>query len=257
VALRVLEHFVAEPRACSYLDGREATLEYRLMMGVEPDELDRLLERGWRRFGLAYFRPACAACAECVPLRIPVEGFELSRNLRRIRKRGQALELRVAVPSVDDERIELYQRWHGERADRRGWDDDGMTAERYFHEFAFPHPSARELSWYDLTAGPPRLVAVSLVDETPSALSAVYTYSDPSYERWSLGTLSILSSSSWPRGPASAGCIWATASWGARRRSTRRASCRTRCSGAGPRPGSARAGGGWRPRRSPAPRTPS
>lgn len=193
MALRVLEHFVAEPRACSYLDGRDATLEYRLMMGVEPDELERLLERGWRRFGLAYFRPACAACAECVPLRIPVEGFEPSRNLRRIRRRGQALELRVATPSVDNERIELYQRWHGERADRRGWDDDGMTAERYFHEFAFPHPAARELSWYDLTAGTPRLVAVSLVDETPSALSAVYTYSDPGYERWSLGTLSILS----------------------------------------------------------------
>lgn len=192
MALRVLEHFVAEPRACSYLSGRAATLEYRLMMGVEPDELDRLLERGWRRFGVAYFRPACAACAECVPLRIPVDGFQLSRNLRRIRRRGEALRLRVGVPAVDAERLALYQRWHGERAERRGWDDDGMTAERYFHEFAFPHPSARELSWYDVAEGSPRLVAVSLVDETPTALSAVYTYSDPDYERWSLGSLSIV-----------------------------------------------------------------
>lgn len=170
------------------------------MVGVSADELDRLLERGWRRFGLAYFRPACAACAECVPLRIPVEDFVPTRNLRRVAARGARLVLEVGTPSVDPERVALYQAWHGERADRRGWDDDGMTAERYFHEFAFPHPSARELAWFEEADGgasdglsPARkLVAVSLVDETPSALSAVYTYYAPAYEKWSMGTLSIL-----------------------------------------------------------------
>ncbi len=64
-----------------------------------------------------------------------------------------------------------------------------MTPERYFHEFAFPHPAARELAWW---AEDGSLVAVSLVDETPRALSAVYTYYDPEHERRSLGTLSIL-----------------------------------------------------------------
>lgn len=193
MALRVLEHFVAEPRACSYLAEASASLEYRLMVGVSAEELDRLLERGWRRFGLAYFRPACAACAECVPLRIPVSGFEPSRNQRRVLGRGSRLALEIGTPSVDAARIALYQRWHSQRADTRGWDDDGMTAERYFHEFAFPHPAARELSWYAEAPGEPRrLVAVSLVDETPTALSAVYTYYDPDYEKWSMGTLSIL-----------------------------------------------------------------
>lgn len=193
MALRVLEHFVAEPRACSYLPEERASLEYRLMVGVSAEELDRLLERGWRRFGLAYFRPACSACAECVPLRIPVADFEPSRNLRRVAARGARLTLEVGTPVVDAARIALYQRWHSERADSRGWDDDGMTAERYFHEFAFPHPAARELAWFDDDApGGRKLVAVSLVDETPSALSAVYTYYDPDYEKWSMGTLSIL-----------------------------------------------------------------
>ncbi len=193
MALRVLEHFVAEPRACSYLPSERASLEYRLMVGVSAEELDRLLERGWRRFGLAYFRPACRACAECVPLRVPVDGFVLSRSLRRVRARGAKLVLEVGTPSVDQQRIQLYQRWHSERAENRGWDDDGMTAERYFHEFAFPHPAARELAWFDEDGpGGRKLVAVSLVDETPTALSAVYTYYDPSYERWSMGTLSIL-----------------------------------------------------------------
>ena len=186
--LRVLEQFVAEPRPCSYLEGRSASLEYRVMTGVSAEELERLLERGWRRFGLAYFRPACRACTECVPLRVPVSTFVQSRSQRRVLAKGAGFRMRMDAPGVDDARMNLYHRWHAGRSERRGWDDDGMTPERYFHEFAFPHPAAREITWFDGD----KLIAVSLVDETPRALSAVYTYHDPDYERFSLGTLSVL-----------------------------------------------------------------
>src|SRR5947208_12247955 len=70
-----LSHFVEEPRPCDYLPGARASLEYRVMTRVGVDELDGLLERGWRRLGPFYFRPACAGCFECVPLRIPVASF--------------------------------------------------------------------------------------------------------------------------------------------------------------------------------------
>lgn len=187
-SLRVLQEFVADPRPCSYLSDATATLAYRLMIGVNEAELEGLLSRGWRRFGLAYFRPACEECAECVPLRVIVAEHAQTRSQRRVWQRGAQLELRMGTPIVDAARMDLYQRWHAGRSDARGWESDGMTAERYFQEFAFPHPAARELSWYDGA----RLVAVSLVDETPVALSAVYTYHDPDYARLSLGTLSIL-----------------------------------------------------------------
>jgi arginine-tRNA-protein transferase len=103
-------------------------------------------------------------------------------------RRGAAIRLGWGRPKVEPMRLELYQRWHQDRAAERGWADDQMDAERYFHEFAFPHPAARELTlWHE-----ERLVAVSLVDETEHALSAVYTYHDPDYADWSLGSLSIL-----------------------------------------------------------------
>src|SRR5687768_17752681 len=70
---RVLAHFVEPPRACSYLTERTASLEYRMMAGVSAAELERMLVRGWRRQGAVYFRPACAGCAECVSIRIPVD----------------------------------------------------------------------------------------------------------------------------------------------------------------------------------------
>lgn len=190
---RVVEHFTSDPRACAYLPWQTASLEYRIMLGVTQDELESLLERGWRRFGLAYFRPACPACSECVPLRVPVDRFEPSKSQRRVLAKGRDFELRLGPPLADAPRIELYRAWHTGRADRRGWIDDQMDEARYAQEFAFPHPAVRELSFWDPhAAGGRKLAAVSIVDETAQALSAVYTYHHPDYEKFSLGTLSVL-----------------------------------------------------------------
>jgi arginine-tRNA-protein transferase len=190
VALRVFQHFVEDARDCAYLPGETAQLEYRVMLGVEAEDFDAMLARGWRRFGPAYFRPRCAACSECVPIRIPVGALELTRSLRRVWNRRAQLEVRWGPPRVDAARLALYDRWHQDRSAQRGWDEVDMTPDRYASEFALPVPFARELSFEDADTG--RLLAVSLVDETPTALSAVYTYHDPAAAKLSLGTLSIL-----------------------------------------------------------------
>ncbi|NJK89704.1 MAG: arginyltransferase [Myxococcales bacterium] len=185
---RLLKHWVAEPSQCSYLPDRLASLEYRLMLDVSPEDLDELLERGWRRFGPAYFQPRCRQCASCVPLRIPVDDFRLSRSQRRVWNKAQRLRMTFGRPTIDAARIQLYERWHAARADVRGWEHDKIDAEQYFHQFAFPHPSAREIGYWHAD----RLVGVAITDETPRALSAVYTYYDPDEAAQSLGTASIL-----------------------------------------------------------------
>ena len=81
--MRLLERVVEKPHPCAYLPGERASLEVRVMLDVTPPEMDALLERGWRRFGPIYFRPACAACAECVSLRVPAERFAPSKSQRR------------------------------------------------------------------------------------------------------------------------------------------------------------------------------
>lgn len=190
MALRVFQHFVEDPRDCAYLPGEAASLEYRVMLGVEPADFEAMLARGWRRFGPAYFRPRCAACSACVPIRIPIGALSMTRSLRRVWNRRDALVVRWGPPQVDAARIALYDRWHQDRSAERGWDEVDMTPDRYAQEFALPVPVARELSFEDGVSG--RLLAVSLVDETPNALSAVYTYHDPAAAKLSLGTLSIL-----------------------------------------------------------------
>lgn len=163
------------------------------MLDVTPEELDYLLARGWRRFGPAYFRPGCAGCSACVPLRVPVETFAASKSQRRVLNKNRSLRLEVSAPTVDATRLDLYHRWHAMQGTARGWPADRIDGEEYFHQFAFPHPAVREFAYYDEDAeGGDRLVAVAIVDETPQALSAVYTYHDPEYRSRSLGTASIL-----------------------------------------------------------------
>lgn len=192
--MRVLQAFESEPRACSYLPRETASLAYRVMLDVSPEDYERMLERGWRRFGPMYFRPApCPACNACVSIRLRAADFSPSRGQRRAGQKGAALRSVLGRPALGEARLALYQRWHDERGARRGWSMDVMDEERYFHEFAFPHPVAHELSlWDDAAERGPRLVAVSLVDLTPRAVSAVYTYFDPDYAGFSPGTLQIL-----------------------------------------------------------------
>lgn len=186
--MRIVDRIVTEPETCSYLPDRLASVEFRIVVDATDVQLERWLERGWRRFGVAYFRPACRGCTECVSLRIPVARFVPSRSQRRAAERAVGLRLEVGPPRVDRARVELYRRWYAARASARGWQPDGMDEDRYALEFAYPHAAALEYVWYDGD----RPVAVSLVDKTPRALSAVYTYHDPSYARHSLGTVSIL-----------------------------------------------------------------
>jgi arginine-tRNA-protein transferase len=183
-----LAHFIAEPSPCEYLPDERAQLEYRVVVGLSPEELDDLLAHGWRRFGPAVFRPACASCHECISLRIDVATFQISRSQRRARNRCAHLDVEVARPRIDEERLELYSRWHRGREKVRGWDYSPMDAEDYQRTFGAVDPCARELLYRD--AG--RLVGVGICDETAAAWSAVYFFHDPAYARLSLGTNHIL-----------------------------------------------------------------
>jgi arginine-tRNA-protein transferase len=190
---RSLYRAVEKPRACSYLANQPAALEYDFLADVTPGEYEAMLERGWRRFGLSYFRPACAACTACEPLRVRVADFEPSRAQRRAVKGAARLRCTVGPVGVDEARIALYAAWHENRQNERGWTPMPMDEEEYAREFAFPHPCARELAyWDDDASGGPRLVALGLCDETPNAWSAVYFFYDPAYARLSPGVNHLL-----------------------------------------------------------------
>jgi arginine-tRNA-protein transferase len=187
---RLLQHFVEPPRECAYLPDREAQLEIRVQVDVTSEELDAMLARGWRRFGPVYFRPACTSCGECVTLRVDVATFAPSKSQRRAARNAAHLRRTISVPIVDDERLALYHRWHEQREDMRGWDPSTIDAERYALDFAFPHPSVREVTFRDPASD--RLLGVGIFDVTPRALSAVYFFWDPEHAPASLGVANVV-----------------------------------------------------------------
>jgi leucyl-tRNA---protein transferase len=196
--MRLLQRIIEKPHPCAYLAGERASLEVRVMLDVTELEVDALLEKGWRRFGPIYFRPACASCSECVSLRVLTRQFAPTKSQRRAARACARLRRVVGAPRIDDARLALYARWHAGREKARGWESNEQSRERYSLEFAFPHPCAREAAFYDDDARGPdgtlgRLVGLGLFDATPRALSAAFFFHDPDYARLSLGTANVLS----------------------------------------------------------------
>lgn len=188
---KLLQHLVEPPRPCAYLPDRDAQLEIRVQVEVTAAELESMLERGWRRFGPMYFRPACVGCGECVTLRIDVPTFAPRKSQRRAAKNAAPLRRVVGAPIVDEERLALYRRWHRQRETARGWEPSAIDPERYAMDFAFPHPAAREVAFRDPADGD-RLLGLGIFDEMPHAMSAVYFFWDPERAPSSLGVANVV-----------------------------------------------------------------
>jgi leucyl-tRNA---protein transferase len=188
---RLIQRFRESPHACPYLPDQTASMDVRVMLDVTPAELGALLARGWRRFGASYFRPACSACSQCVSTRILAREFVPTRSQRRARRLASKLTRVVSAPVVDIERLGLYERWHAQREVRRGWAENPLDEERYAFDFAFAHPSVREVAFRD-PASHDRLVGLGIVDVVPNALSAVYFFWDPEHAPPSLGVAHIV-----------------------------------------------------------------
>ena len=172
---------------CEYLPDREWQLRYEVVPYLRPADYMPRLQRGWRRFGVAMFRPECPSCRMCRSLRVPVATFRPSRSQLRVWKRNEReLRVEVGAPVLSNDRLDLWARFHHHGHETKGWpadagDDPGLLLEN-------PFPT-EEWAYY---VGQ-RLIAVAYVDVLPEAVSAIYCYYDPTEKARSLGTFNILS----------------------------------------------------------------
>ena len=174
---------------CVYLPEERSRIHHRLVDGCTVEAYEAMLERGWRRFGKVFFRPACRLCSQCRSLRLDVDAFEPNRSMRRNRKRNDDLEVRLGTANMSLEHLDLYHRYHRDMSERKGWRDKTVSPTDYFQSFVDGHEEYGHELLY--TVGE-RLVGVALVDILPSALSAVYCYYDPQERDRGLGVFSVL-----------------------------------------------------------------
>lgn len=189
--MRYLGPVLLEHGPCPYLPGRSwrsASLEVE---SLEPLEFQRLLEAGYRRSGTEFYLPWCRGCAECRPLRVPVERFQPGKTQRRTWRRNQDLEVTVAMPGATPERLDLYRRYLAGRFGRA--DAPGL---REFDHFLGRHFEGTIELDYRLEG---RLVGFGILDTTPDAASSVYFTYDPDLPERRLGTFSALYEIDWCR----------------------------------------------------------
>lgn len=179
-----------EESACSYLPGQVSRFEHRWAASLTEQRYERLLERGWRRFGRTLFRPACRHCHECRSLRIPLAQFRLSKSQRRCLRRNSDVRVVVRPPTLSDDHLQLYNDYHRDMAQRRGWPQRDITADDYYQSFIDGH---FEFSREFLYLRDDRLIGVGIVDVTPRVQSSVYFVHDPHWRPQGPGTYSVLS----------------------------------------------------------------
>jgi arginine-tRNA-protein transferase len=168
---------------CPYLSGRAFTTESFIAGNLTESDMESFLASGYRHFGPYFYRPVCKLCHQCVPLRIPLGRYTFSKSGRRVLARGAKFVTAVERPQPSSEAFELYRKHKRRFKDSCSERDLEFEFQAFFH----PFPFSFQLSVHDGS----RLVAVSHLDVTENALSAIYCYYDDSYTRESLGTFAI------------------------------------------------------------------
>jgi leucyl-tRNA---protein transferase len=173
---------------CPYLPGQTARLPLRMpLRPLRAWEFARRLRAGDRRQGLLLYRANCPVCHACEPIRIDVDAFVPDKTQRRVFRRGEAqLQSEIGRPTVTPQKVALYNRHKVERGLLVG---DGLVDAGSYEQFLVETcVDTIEVTYrYDGA-----LIGVAVADRAADALSAVYCFYDPDYERFSLGTYSIL-----------------------------------------------------------------
>ncbi len=179
--------FLSMPHPCSYLPGRTATtLFIDPRYTLDKERYGHFTRLGFRRSGDLIYRPHCASCQACVPVRIPVDHFEPNRGQRRIWKRDGDLTVTIQEPGFRREHFDLYLRYQRMRHAGGGMDDP--DPQKYL-DFLL----SRQIETLFLEIRlQQRLLGVAVVDQLPDGLSAVYTFFDPDEKKRGLGVFAVL-----------------------------------------------------------------
>lgn len=179
---------MTQAHPCSYLPDEQSTTVF-----VDPNaDMDAqtyaaLSDFGFRRSGSHLYRPRCANCSACIPLRIPVAYFSPTRAQKRCLKRNRDLHCSVVTAIDTDEHYALYQRY----IEQRHADGDMFPPSRQQYK-DFLSSEWGVTDFLEFRDNRQNLVAVAVSDRLNSALSAIYSFFDPNLEQRSLGRFAIL-----------------------------------------------------------------
>lgn len=180
------------PAPCPYLGGRVERKVFTHVVGRRASELNNLLSHsGFRRSQTIAYRPACDGCRACVSVRVVVDEFAPSRNMRRVARDNADLIGQMIQSKPSSEQYSLFRYYLDSRHASGGMAD--MSVLDYAMMVEDSHIDTRLIE-YRYTGGDKHgeLAAVALTDILGDGLSMVYSFYEPDDEARSIGTYLIL-----------------------------------------------------------------
>lgn len=179
--------FVTPESPCSYLDKRNAQSAFvHPSFSLNTATYSQLIEQGFRRSGSEVYSPHCSSCSECIPTRLAVNQFIPSKNQKRCIKKNQQTSVSIRPAQFKQEHYDIYMRYQQGRHQEGGM--ASSTKEDYINFLAS--------SWCNTLfvefSIDGECAAVAIVDLLDNALSAVYTFFEPEFSNYSLGTYAVL-----------------------------------------------------------------
>ncbi len=185
--LREIKVFTTFPHRCSYLEGQEATtLFVDPRQRISTDLYTELSLMGFRRSGDHVYRPHCGTCKACIPSRIAINDFALSKSQRRVVRRNRDLAVTLTNDVFDDEAYTLYKRYI--KANHS--DGDMYPPDREQYE-SFLNNGLGCSQYYRLYENN-KLVCITVADVMLDGFAAIYTFYEPELHQRSLGTYAVL-----------------------------------------------------------------
>jgi arginyl-tRNA--protein-N-Asp/Glu arginylyltransferase len=192
------QFFLTAPSPCPYVDGQFERKVFTHLVGERAGELNDLLTQGgFRRSQNIAYRPACESCRACVSVRILIDEFKPTRNMRRVIARNSDLVGAAMDPEPSSEQYSLFRTYLEHRHRRGGMSD--MTVLDYAMMIEDTHVNTQIIEYrrrgpdsFMTGKGEGGLIAVALTDRMSDGLSMVYSFFNPEMEDRSLGTFMIL-----------------------------------------------------------------
>ena len=173
---------------CPYLAGR---YERRLVADIsngDPIEIhEQLSDIGFRRSHGVMYRPVCNNCCECIPVRVFLGDFILSRSQKRVLSKNNDLRAKIVPAIATQEQYLLFGKYQLERHSL------GEMGKMGFKEYrSMIEESPIQTSIIEFRDLQETLLGCLLIDHTVNGTSAVYSFFDPDHSKRSIGKYMIL-----------------------------------------------------------------
>lgn len=179
--------FLTDASPCSYLDKKNAQSAF-----VHPSfELttplySQLIDQGFRRSGNEAYTPHCTDCSECIATRLSIKDFIPTKNQKRCLKKNLQTKVIIKPAKFEQAHYEMYLRYQNHQHEGGSMAD--LSKDDYINFLASQWCSTLFVEFRIDN----ELAAIAVVDLLDNALSAVYSFFNPNFSKYSLGTYAIL-----------------------------------------------------------------